>query len=82
MQGYIVVLLVSLDRVLSLIKPGDVLYSDVNGGSNHAMVIVGVEDSAIWIAENGRNNAKISYDDIKSGRKNYVVLLLDGYYET
>ena len=73
---------VSLDRVLSLIKPGDVLYSDVNGGSNHAMVIVGVEDSAIWIAENGRNTAKISYDDIKSGRKNYVVLLLDGYYET
>lgn len=71
---------VSIDEVLSLIKPGDVLYSDVNGNGNHVMVIVGVEDSAIWIAENGRQSRKISYSDIKSGKKNYVVLLLDDYY--
>lgn len=73
---------VDIDKVLSLIQPGDVLYSDVNGGSNHAMMIIGVEDSAIWIAENGRKTRMITYDDLKSGSKNYVVLLLDGYYES
>lgn len=72
---------VDIDKVLSLIQPGDVLYSDVNGGDNHVMVIVGVEDSAIWIAENGRKTRLITYDDLKSGSKNYVVLLLDAYYE-
>ena len=46
------------------------------------MMIIGVEDSAIWIAENGRKTRMITYDDLKSGSKNYVVLLLDGYYES
>ncbi len=71
---------VSIDRVFSLIKPGDVLYSDVNGGSNHVMVIVGIEDSAIWIAENGRKSRAISYKELKSGSHNYVILLLDDFY--
>ena len=61
-------------------KPGDVLYSDVNGGSNHVMVIVGIEDSAIWIAENGRKSRAISYKELKSGSHNYVILLLDDFY--
>ncbi len=70
----------SVDRILSIVKPGDVLYSDVNGGSNHVMVIVGIEDSAIWIAENGRKTRVITYDELKSGSHKYVVLLLDDFY--
>lgn len=71
---------INIDKILALVKPGDVLYSDVNGGSNHVMVIVGTEDSAIWIAENGRKTRVITYDELKSGKKNYVILLLDDFY--
>lgn len=71
-----------INDILLLIQPGDVLYSEnKDGNGQHAMVIVGADDSAIWIAENGRNTKKITFDELKSNRKNYVVLLLDGFYE-
>ncbi len=65
------------------IKPGDVLYSNsVSGGSNHVMLIVGKEDDRIIIAENGRKTRAISKSAITSsgGSMEYIVLLLDGYY--
>lgn len=71
----------SVDKIISLIQPGDVLYSDKNGGSNHVMLVTGVEDSAIWIAENGRKTRKITHSALKSNSMTYVVLLLDGFYE-
>lgn len=70
----------SVDEVISLIQPGDVLYSDRNGGSNHVMLVTGVDGSGIWIAENGRKTRKISNSELKSNSKNYVVLLLDDFY--
>lgn len=70
----------SVDDVISLIQPGDVLYSDRNGGSNHVMLVTGIDGSGIWIAENGRKTRKISHSELKSGSMTYVVLLLDDFY--
>ena len=68
------------DEAIEAIKPGDVLYSDNNGDGQHAMLIVGKDDSSITIAENGRKTRKISFNDLKNGSKTYVVVLLDNYY--
>ena len=70
----------SKESVLSMIKPGDVLYSDRGGSGNHVMLIVGTDSSSITIAENGRKTRKISHSDLTSGSMTYVVLLLDDYY--
>ena len=70
----------SVDEILSLIQPGDVLYSDRNGGSNHVMLVTGVEDDAIWIGENGRKTRRISHRELTSNSMTYIVLLLDGFY--
>ena len=68
------------DEAIAAIKPGDVLYSDNNGDGQHAMLIVGKDDSSITIGENGRKTRKISFNELKNGSKTYVVVLLDGYY--
>ncbi len=72
---------VSQDDFISLLQPGDGLYSDKNGRDNHAMLIVGTNDSEIWIAENGRKTGRVRHTELKSGNKSYGLLLLDGYYE-
>ena len=71
----------SADEAIAAIKPGDVLYSDTNGEGQHAMLIVGKESNSITIAENGRGTRKISFSELKNGKKTYVVVLLDKYYE-
>ncbi len=70
----------SKEEAIDMIQPGDVLYSDHNGGGNHVMLIVGVDNNSITIAENGRKTRKISKSDLSSNSMTYVVLLLDDYY--
>ena len=73
----------SAEEAFSNIKPGDVLYSRgyPQGGSNHAMVIVGVDGGGITIAENGRKTRRISKGELLGTRdKQYDVILLDAYY--
>ena len=70
----------SREQAISMIKPGDVLYSDRDGSSNHVMLIVGVSSDSITIAENGRRTRTIKKSELSSNSMTYVVLLLDGYY--
>ena len=70
----------SREEAISMIKPGDVLYSDRNGSSNHVMLIVGVSSDSITIAENGRRSRVIKKSELSSNSMTYIVLLLDDYY--
>ena len=72
----------SSSEAVSNIKPGDVLFSNTtNGGNGHVMVVVGVSDGSITIAENGRKTRSISKSELTgSSSHTYSVLLLDDYY--
>lgn len=70
----------SKEDAINMIQPGDVLYSDIGGKSNHVMLIVGTNSNSITIAENGRKTRTISKDELRSSSTTYVVLLLDDYY--
>ena len=70
----------SKEDAIAKIQPGDVLYSDHNGSGNHVMMIVGVDDSAITIAENGRKSRRITKNELRSSSMTYIVVLLDGFY--
>jgi len=75
------------EEVYELIKPGDMLYSEhfpriaEKDHGNHVMLIVGKTETALTIAENGRDIRSISKKELLSpGRLQYGVLLLDDYY--
>lgn len=71
----------STGEIIRMAQIGDVLYSEhADGTGQHAMVIVGVDDSGIYIAENGRNTRKISYSAITGGSVYYRFVFLDEYY--
>lgn len=62
-------------------EPGDTITSErPDGSDDHAMVIVGKDDSAYYIAENGRKTRRISFSEITSGSHMYRLNLLDAYY--
>jgi hypothetical protein len=72
----------SSSEAVSNIKPGDVLFSNtIDGGNGHVMVVVGVSDGSITIAENGRKTRSISKSELTSSSSHtYSILLLDDYY--
>ena len=72
---------ISPEDFIALLQPGDGLYSDKNGRDNHAMLVVGINDTEVWVAENGRKTSRIRKGDLIRGNKSYGLLLLDGYYE-
>ena len=72
-----------VDALLRMIKPGDLLHSyDSNNfaETDHIMVVVGVDDTGVYIAENGRKTRKISYSTLTNGERTYQVVLLEKYY--
>lgn len=72
---------VSKSDAIKLIQPGDVLFSNSGAGTAHTMLIVGVNQDGIMIAENGRKTRKISNSDLLGSTKTgYIVVLLDDYY--
>ena len=72
----------SSSEAVNSIKPGDIIFSNTtNGGNGHLMVVVGISDGSITIAENGRKTRSISKSELTgSSTHTYSVMLLDDYY--
>lgn len=65
------------DQLLSMIKPGDIIYNSTQG---HIVLVIGTDSTGVYIAENGSKMKKYSFKGMKSGTYEYRILLLDNYY--
>ena len=71
------------DALVRMMKPGDLIHSyeeDNYVKTDHIMIVTGVDDSGVYIAENGRKTRKIAYSSFVDGRKTYQIVLLENYY--
>lgn len=70
------------NELLKSMKPGDVVYSNNMSGSNasHIMLIVGVDDIGLWLADNGDRVQRRSYSTFLARDKMYKFGILDDYY--
>lgn len=72
----------STDELIRLGEPGDTMNTDsiATGDADHAMVIIGKDDTGYYIAENGRKTRKIAFSSFTDGRTRYRINFLDDYY--
>ena len=69
-------------QLVRMIKPGDVLAQQRGGDSEsqHAYVVIGVDNNAIYTANDGYFYERITFDTMLKGEYSYRILFLDNYY--
>ena len=76
----------SANQLVRMLKPGDVFarkrLNDPDGSSQHAAVIVGVDNTGIYTANDGYFIQKISYSSLLDANMSYRLLFLDKYYDS
>ena len=71
------------DALVRMIKPGDLIHqykSEDLTNTDHIMVVVGIAEDGVYIAENGSNTEKILYTTFMNGDRTYQFVLLENYY--
>ena len=66
-----------------MMKPGDLIHqykSEDLTNTDHIMVVVGIAEDGVYIAENGKNTQKILYTTFMNGERTYQIVLLENYY--
>lgn len=70
--------------LVRMIKPGDVIarirVNDNDGSSQHVFLVVGMDDTGIYTANDGYYVNKISYSYMLKGEMTFRILYLDNYY--
>ncbi len=71
-------------ELVRMLKPGDIAFrervNDPNGSSQHTFVIIGIDETGIYTANDGYYIKKISYSSMVDGEYYYRLLFLDNYY--
>ena len=72
------------DTLIRMIKPGDVVQrvrmNDTDGSSQHIFLVVGMDSTGIYAANDGYYVNKYSYSSMTSGEMKFRILFLDNYY--
>lgn len=74
----------SAEQLLHMIKPGDIIaqqaLNDSDGSTQHTYVIIGVDNNAIYTANDGYFYKTYTFKQMLKGDMDYRILYLDNYY--